>query len=150
MAYMQAGTRVRDNQHHSLGTVTDTEDKHGYVLVELDGGDIPTEFHVCDLTVWDGMECLELAWRAYAKIASVGDYSLISRQSVSWESPKSPYDFAALAVRSLIPFAYGFDKWNANKEETTDRVFDMLIESFELLSYDNPYIKEAINEMGGN
>ena len=149
MAPMVSGTRVR-NEFGTIGTVTDSEDKNGYVLVELDGGDIPTEFHVYDLTVWDGMECLELAWRAYAKIASVGDYSLISRKTPSWESPKSPYDFAALAVRSLIPFAYNFDTWNANREETTDRIFEMLVESFELLSYDNEYVRGAINEMGGN
>lgn len=56
MARMQEGTRVRIDSgsiNVTLGTVIDTEDKFGYVLVELDDGDIPTEFHVHDLIVWD-------------------------------------------------------------------------------------------------
>ena len=60
MARMQEGTRVRIDSgsiNVTMGTVTNTENKFGYVLVELDDGDIPMEFHVHDLIVWDGMEC---------------------------------------------------------------------------------------------
>ena len=152
MARMQAGTRVRIDSgtiDAVLGTVTDTEDKFGYVLVELDNGDIPTEFHVHDLIVWEGMECLELAWAAYAKIASVGDHSMISRQTPDWEAPKNPYDFAALTVRSLIPHTYNF-AGAAHQDEATDAIYTILVEAFELLQFGHPAIVEIINELGGN
>jgi hypothetical protein len=78
---------------------------------------------------------LDDAFEVYLKIASTPDsgHQQISWQTPSWEAPRTPYDFAALLCKSLIPRAYNYP---VEDYARTERIWDLTIDAMEVLPID--------------
>ena len=88
-------------------------------------------------------ELLDQAWATYAAIACAPDGSGISTQSPSWVEPSTPYDYAAAMVKSLFPFTYNYDRKMVG---ITNAIWDVTIDCFEILSFDNEAIQEILRD----
>jgi hypothetical protein len=79
----------------------------------------------------EATKLLDDAWATYYKVATQED-TKICNQTPSWLTPTTPYDFAALLCKSLIPLAYDF--WNApDKEYYTQAIWDRMSDCGEVL-----------------
>jgi hypothetical protein len=80
-------------------------------------------------------DMLDDAFAIYLKVARVPDGNIISRQTPSWEAPKTPYDFAALLCKSLIPATYNFKE--QDYPGATQAIWDRMVDQLEILDIDD-------------
>lgn len=76
---------------------------------------------------------LDDAFEVFKTIARQADPSPISRQSPSWETSKTPYDFAAELCKSLLPLAYNYPVEDTARTEV---IWDRIVEALEVLGID--------------
>ena len=74
---------------------------------------------------------LDEAWAVYKAIAM--DDSNMANQTPSWEQQQTPYDFAALLVQSLFPYAYNYPPEDTAR---TEIIWEHTIDAMEILPID--------------
>jgi hypothetical protein len=91
----------------------------------------------------DAAKMLDDAHALFYKIACAPDDSGISTQTHSANPHKTPYDFAAQLVQSLLPYAYNY---GTADREATEWIWEQMLDCGEII--DIKFVNEYFTERG--